>query len=185
MSGSDTDGPAAGRRHPDLAPELRQLAQAILDRLDPAVRFAAARAASSGDGPGKCQQVWCPVCALAALVSGEQHPLLTVIAEHSVALLTVIRAIIEDTADTARRPRRREPPDGPPPPRRPRAERAAAARAGPLSAHPGHGRGVGRRVLWSHPQCVGTVVAEHRSVFVHREGPCGIGCSSTSSWDPC
>ena len=118
MSGSDTDGPAAGRRHPDLAPELRLLAQAVLDRLDPAVRFAAARAASSGDGPGKCQQVWCPVCALAALVSGEQHPLLTVIADHSVALLTVIRAIIEDTAD-AGGPGDDEPPDGPPPPHGP------------------------------------------------------------------
>ena len=86
--------------HPDIGPELRQLAQTILDRLDPAVRLAAARAAGSGDGPGKCQQVWCPVCALAALVAGEQHPLLTVIAEHSVALLAVIRAIVEDTADS-------------------------------------------------------------------------------------
>ncbi|HJT91816.1 MAG TPA: hypothetical protein VJ777_07705 [Mycobacterium sp.] len=90
--------------HPDLGPELRQLAQTILDRLDPAVRLAAARAASSAgpsQGPGKCQQVWCPVCALAALVSGEQHPLLSVVAEHSVALLTVIRAIVDGTADTA------------------------------------------------------------------------------------
>jgi len=85
--------------HPDIGPELRQLAQTILDRLDPAVRLAAARAAGSGDGPGKCQQVWCPVCALAALVAGEQHPLLTVVAEHSVALLAVIRAIVEDTAN--------------------------------------------------------------------------------------
>jgi hypothetical protein len=39
--------------------------------------------------------VWCPVCALAALVTGEQHPLLTVIAEHSVALLSVIRAMVD------------------------------------------------------------------------------------------
>ena len=61
--------------HTDIAPELRQLAQSILDRLDPAVRMAAARATSGSEG--KCQQVWCPVCALAALVSGEQHPLLT------------------------------------------------------------------------------------------------------------
>jgi hypothetical protein len=98
--------------HPDLGPELRRLAQTILDRLDPAVRSAAAMAAGSGDGPGKCQQVWCPVCALAALVSGEQHPLLTVIAEHSVALMTVIRAIIEDTAETAGGPD--EPPPEPP-----------------------------------------------------------------------
>ena len=96
--------------HPEIGAELRQLAQSILDRLDPAVRLAAARAAGSGDGPGKCQQVWCPVCALAALVAGEQHPLLDVIAEHSLALLTVIRAVVEG-ADGAGP----EPPEGPPP----------------------------------------------------------------------
>ncbi len=99
--------------HTDLPPELRQLAQMILDRLDPAVRLAAARAAGNGDGPGRCQQVWCPVCALAALVAGEQHPLLTVIADHSVALLTVIRAMVEDI-ETRSGPDR--PPEGPPPP---------------------------------------------------------------------
>jgi hypothetical protein len=81
-------------RHSNVPPELRQLAQVILDRLDPAVRAAAAAAAGNGDSPGKCQQVWCPVCALAALVQGEQHPMLEVIAEHSVALLTVVRAIV-------------------------------------------------------------------------------------------
>jgi hypothetical protein len=99
--------------HADIGPELRQLAQTILAKLDPAVRLAAARAAGSGDGPGKCQQVWCPVCALAALVAGEQHPLLTVIADHSVALLAVIRAIIEDTAKGPGFPE--PPPAGPPP----------------------------------------------------------------------
>ena len=92
--------------HPDLGPELRKLAQSILERIDPAVRTAAA-AAAGADGPGKCQQVWCPVCALAALVSGEQHPLLTVIAEHSVALLTVVRAMVADIEMTPG-------PDGPP-----------------------------------------------------------------------
>ena len=93
-------------QHSDIPPELRQLAQAILDKLDPAVRMAAARASAEGAGPGPCQQVWCPVCALAALVNGEQHPLLSVVAEHSVALLTVIRAMVGD----------REPPPAPPPP---------------------------------------------------------------------
>jgi hypothetical protein len=102
--------------HPDIGPELRQLAQTILDRLDPAVRLAAARAASAGGGPGKCQQVWCPVCALAALVAGEQHPLLTVVAEHSVALMAVIRAIIEDSAHAAEGRPGPEPPETPPPP---------------------------------------------------------------------
>ncbi|ODQ85357.1 hypothetical protein [Mycolicibacterium holsaticum] len=96
--------------HPDLGPELRQLAQTILDRLDPAVKLAAARAA--GGGAGRCQQVWCPVCALAALVAGEQHPLLTVISEHSVALLAVVRAILENSADSPGH----EPDEPPPPP---------------------------------------------------------------------
>lgn len=99
----------SGTSHPDLGPELRALAQAILDRLDPAVRAAAAMAANPDGGPGKCQQVWCPVCALAALVNGEQHPLLTVIAEHSVALMTVIRTMAGDTAPPPG-------PDAPPPP---------------------------------------------------------------------
>ena len=92
--------------HSEVPPELRQLAQAILDKLDPAVRLAAARASAEGAGPGACQQVWCPVCALAALVNGEQHPLLSVIAEHSVALLTVIRAMVGEP----------QPPQPPPPP---------------------------------------------------------------------
>jgi hypothetical protein len=83
--------------HPEVPPELRRLAQSILDRLDPAVRLAAARAAAGRDS--RCQQVWCPVCALAALVTGEQHPLLTVIADHSIALLSVVRAMT-DAMDT-------------------------------------------------------------------------------------
>jgi hypothetical protein len=91
---------------------LRQLAQSILDRLDPAVRTAAARAGSGS--PARCQQVWCPVCALAALVTGEQHPMLTVIAEHSVALLAVVRAMTDAMGqDQTGRP------DTPPPPRDP------------------------------------------------------------------
>lgn len=80
--------------HCDPGPELRQLAQTILDRLDPAIRAAAASVA--GRGPGRCQQVWCPVCALAAVANGEQHPLLNVVAEHSMALLAIIRALVAD-----------------------------------------------------------------------------------------
>ncbi|HEY7051989.1 MAG TPA: hypothetical protein VH496_07615 [Mycobacterium sp.] len=90
--------------HPEIPPELRQLAQAIVDRLDPVVRAAAVVAAGRGDAPAKCQQVWCPVCALAALAQGEQHPMLDVIAEHSVALLTVIRAILDTNTDPSPEP---------------------------------------------------------------------------------
>ncbi|OBI82433.1 hypothetical protein [Mycobacterium sp. 1245805.9] len=97
--------------HADIGPELRRLAQAILDGIDPAVRTAAALTAGGGVGTGKCQQVWCPVCALAALATGEQHPLLTVIANHSIALLEVIRGIVNDVNDIDRSP---TPPDGSP-----------------------------------------------------------------------
>jgi hypothetical protein len=95
--------------HPDIGPELRKLAQAILDGIDPAVRTAAALTAGGGVGTGKCQQVWCPVCALAALATGDQHPLITVIADHSIALLEVIRGIVDDIDRSAK-----PPPDGPP-----------------------------------------------------------------------
>jgi hypothetical protein len=103
--------------HPDLGPELKALAQTLLDRVDPLIRFAAARAAGSGgDRPGSCQQVWCPVCALAALVQGEQHPLLHIVAEHSVALLDVIRALVNDLDDLDSTPPPPPPPSGEPPP---------------------------------------------------------------------
>ncbi len=95
--------------HRDLGPELRRLAQAILDGIDPAVRAAAALTAGAGVGTGKCQQVWCPVCALAALATGDQHPLLTVVADHSLALLQVIRDIVDDIERSPN-----PPPDGPP-----------------------------------------------------------------------
>jgi len=94
--------------HPDIGPELRALAQAILDRLDPAVRAAAM---TWGSGQGKCQQVWCPVCALAALVTGEQHPLLSLIAEHSVTLFAMVRAMAADSTSATASER----PDSPPP----------------------------------------------------------------------
>ncbi|HEX5254522.1 MAG TPA: hypothetical protein VFW69_11720 [Mycobacterium sp.] len=98
--------------HSDIGPELRRLAQTILDGIDPAVRAAAALTAGAGVGTGKCQQIWCPVCALAALATGDQHPLLTAIADHSVALLEVIRDIVNDI-DRSAKPTP-EPPNGSP-----------------------------------------------------------------------
>lgn len=103
----------SGGGHSDIGPELRRLAQTILDGIDPAVRAAAALTAGAGVGTGKCQQVWCPVCALAALATGDQHPLLTAIADHSIALLEVIRDIVNDI-DRSGGPASEPPPDGPP-----------------------------------------------------------------------
>ena len=97
--------------HPDIGPELRKLARKILDQIDPAVRLAASRAVGEGAGTGKCQQVWCPVCALAAVVSGDEHPLVTVIAEHSVTLLAVIRTLV-DQVDGQTPPPNTPPDDG-------------------------------------------------------------------------
>lgn len=112
--------------HPAIEPELRQLAQTILDRLDPAVRLAAARLAASSEG--KCEQAWCPVCALAAVMTGEQHPLLTIVAEHGVALMAVLRAMVE-TIDTS------TPPDPPTP--RPPGPAGADGSAGQPPSGPG------------------------------------------------
>lgn len=97
--------------HPDLGPELRRLAQTLLDRVDPAIRLGLTTILSGADDSAKCEQVWCPVCALVALARDEQHPMLTAIAEHSTALLTVVRSLLDDGA--AGFP---EPPSPPEPP---------------------------------------------------------------------
>ncbi|MCB0934336.1 MAG: hypothetical protein KDB71_20955 [Mycobacterium sp.] len=76
--------------------------QTILDRIDPLVSAAAAAVtADTLRSPGACQQVWCPVCALAALANGEQHPLLTVLAEHSVTVMALLRTLVADPAAAA------------------------------------------------------------------------------------
>jgi len=103
-----TDSDAAGQQHSDIAPELRLLAQSILDRLDPAVRLLAGRAQAGGSG--KCEQMWCPVCAVVALISGEQHPLLDVVAEHSVGLLTLIKTMLTNL--DSKPPQPQDPPPG-------------------------------------------------------------------------
>ncbi len=134
--------------HPDIGPELRRLAQAILDGIDPAVRTAAALTAGGGVGTGKCQQVWCPVCALAALATGDQHPLLTVIADHSIALLEVIRSIVSDVNDIDRssKPTPEPPPDGPP--------------GGGVGAEPGAGTSAGDGAVKTRYQPIPVTVEE-------------------------
>lgn len=42
--------------HTDVRPELRKLAQAILDGIDPAVRVAAAMASGGGPGPASASK---------------------------------------------------------------------------------------------------------------------------------
>jgi hypothetical protein len=73
--------------HQRLLRELAALAENVLERVEPALRRAAAGVDS--DGWAGCD--WCPVCAALALLRGEHHDLLAALAEHGVAVVTVLR----------------------------------------------------------------------------------------------
>ncbi|MFE3444017.1 hypothetical protein ACFXNW_13375 [Nocardia sp. NPDC059180] len=70
----------------EFAIELKLLAEAVLERVEPVLRRAAADGSPEWDN---CS--WCPVCAAAALVRGEQHDVLSAIADHGTAIVTVLR----------------------------------------------------------------------------------------------
>ncbi|MBF6165098.1 hypothetical protein IU486_09965 [Streptomyces gardneri] len=82
------DGPD-GRTAPDgvaeFAEELKLLAEAVLERVEPVLR----RAADGQVEWSSCS--WCPVCAAAALVRGEHHDVLAALADHGTAIVTVLR----------------------------------------------------------------------------------------------
>ncbi|MFB8004649.1 hypothetical protein [Nocardia sp. NPDC056000] len=77
--------------HPDdnfseFAEELRLLAEAVLERVEPVLRRTAA------DGRTQWSScAWCPVCAAAAVVRGEHHDVVAAIADHGTAIVTVLR----------------------------------------------------------------------------------------------
>ncbi|HLS76816.1 MAG TPA: hypothetical protein VK083_08525 [Nocardia sp.] len=91
MSPSSTHEPrpSAHQHRPDafaeFAEELRLLAEAVLERVEPVLRGAAEDRAEWSS----CS--WCPVCATAALVRGEHHDVLTALADHGTAIVTVLR----------------------------------------------------------------------------------------------
>ncbi|WP_306359367.1 hypothetical protein [Nocardia sp. CC227C] len=70
----------------EFAAELRLLAEAVLERVEPVLRKTAA------DGRAEWSScAWCPVCAAAALLRGEHHDVVAAIADHGTALVTVLR----------------------------------------------------------------------------------------------
>lgn len=75
----------------DPRSELRKLATILLAVLDPSLQAAMDLAPSLGAKPSACQQPWCPLCAAVAVTSGESHPFATMIAEHGVALIAIVR----------------------------------------------------------------------------------------------
>lgn len=75
-----------------LAAELRVLAAAALEQFEPILRRAA-----SGDQQEWNGCSWCPVCAALALLRGEHHDLLAILAEHGVSIVTVLREAVAGT----------------------------------------------------------------------------------------
>ncbi|WP_238815836.1 hypothetical protein [Nocardia brasiliensis] len=82
-SRSHQDDPGDGLA--ELAAELKLLAEAVLERVEPVLR----RAADGQVEWSSCD--WCPVCAAAALVRGEHHEVLRSVADHGTAIVTVLR----------------------------------------------------------------------------------------------
>ncbi|MBL1077771.1 hypothetical protein JK358_25545 [Nocardia sp. 2] len=77
--------------HPDqnlgeFAEELKLLAEAVLERVEPVLRKTASDGRAEWDS---CS--WCPVCAAAAVVRGQHHDVVAAIAEHGTAIVTVLR----------------------------------------------------------------------------------------------
>ncbi|WP_063821653.1 hypothetical protein [Nocardia pneumoniae] len=81
----ETGGHAAHDGLAEFTEELKLLAEAVLERVEPVLR----RAAEGQVEWSSCS--WCPVCAAAALVRGEHHEVLTAVAEHGTAIVTVLR----------------------------------------------------------------------------------------------
>ncbi|MCV7194202.1 hypothetical protein [Mycolicibacterium brumae] len=119
--------------HADLGADLSQLANQLLDKLEPIVTTAALL--TEGAEPSPCQEQWCPVCALAALVHDQDHPLLQLIAEHSVTLMSAVRMAVAQRSPKPAPPSP-PPPDNPagPPPREPDPEPAVEPAPEPAAA---------------------------------------------------
>jgi len=83
----------ADREHVgELVAELRQLADALIDRVDPWLRAAAQ------DDPGEHASLgcgWCPVCALVSAVRGDRPELSRRLAEQGSGVLVALRALLE------------------------------------------------------------------------------------------
>lgn len=73
--------------HPKFGDELKLLLETVLERVEPALRRAAAGAEK--EPWGSCD--WCPACAAAALLRGEHHDVLGTLADHGTAVVIVLR----------------------------------------------------------------------------------------------
>ncbi|TSE01199.1 hypothetical protein FOS14_05535 [Skermania sp. ID1734] len=98
------------KKRPDLGEELRLLAEAVLERVEPALRGAAL-----GHGRDEWSDCGvCPVCAIAAILRGEQNALVSSLAEQGTALVTILREAIAGVPVAPRYPHDFEPDDSEP-----------------------------------------------------------------------
>ncbi len=80
--------------HDGIGEDLRVLALAALDRIDPMLDRL--RAEPEGDAPEACAT--CPLCAVIAALRGERPELGARLAEHAAGLVTVLRAALQEGA---------------------------------------------------------------------------------------
>ncbi|GAB2673346.1 hypothetical protein [Nocardia goodfellowii] len=118
----------------EFAEELKLLAEAVLERVEPVLR----RTATDGQAQwAGCS--WCPVCAAAALLRGEHHDVVAAIADHGTSIVTVLR---EALAGIPVEPVMPDPEDAPPHEDSVAEETSPAP---PAEAEPSAGRGPGRK----------------------------------------
>ncbi|GGC71153.1 hypothetical protein GCM10011410_25080 [Hoyosella rhizosphaerae] len=78
--------------------ELRQLAQAVVERYEPALRNFAEGHHDGAITRSGC--AWCPVCAIVAIAKGENHELLGFLARHAATVLGFLKTILEHEDDS-------------------------------------------------------------------------------------
>lgn len=82
----------------DGVTDWEHVLRTITSLLGSAAAEASAFSRPTSGEPGRCSQTWCPVCALAAVAAGEQHPLVSLLAEHGAALLALLQSGISSDA---------------------------------------------------------------------------------------
>ncbi|MCZ4519242.1 hypothetical protein O4220_12020 [Rhodococcus ruber] len=82
--------------HSELGADLLALADTVLTRLDPILR----RVAETQQERDQQGCSWCPVCALAALVRGERHDLIELVASEGAVIIALLRQLLADHTNT-------------------------------------------------------------------------------------
>ncbi|MEE2031540.1 hypothetical protein [Rhodococcus chondri] len=88
--------------HDALLADLRVLVETVLDRIETAVQqtpdtksdAAAAHSDAAAVPASDNGCTWCPLCAVAALLRGENHELIDRLASHLAALMALVRELL-------------------------------------------------------------------------------------------